>query len=153
MLEQVAQGGCGCPIPGSIQGQAGCGSGQQGLVVLNPARGRGVETRWSLRSFSAHAILWFYDSMFFQEVYLELTFFSSQLCTFMLMKLVCVAYKQSQYKLKIRIFLSQWQIYSCSTGFLESKFFCGVIFLAGFYIINLLEPRQEVKVLKSIWLC
>jgi len=32
-LEQVAQGGCGCPIPGGIQGQAGCGSGQPGLVV------------------------------------------------------------------------------------------------------------------------
>ena len=29
-LEQVAQGGCGCPIPGDIQGQAGCGSGQCG---------------------------------------------------------------------------------------------------------------------------
>ena len=26
-LEQVAQRGCGCPIPGGIQGQAGCGSG------------------------------------------------------------------------------------------------------------------------------
>jgi len=26
-LEQVAQGGCGCPILGGIQGQAGCGSG------------------------------------------------------------------------------------------------------------------------------
>ena len=43
-LEQVAQGGCGCPIPGGIQGQAGCGCGQPGLVVGNPARGRGVET-------------------------------------------------------------------------------------------------------------
>jgi len=32
-LEQVAQGSCGCPIPGGIQGQAGCGSGQPGLVV------------------------------------------------------------------------------------------------------------------------
>jgi len=32
-LEQVAQGGCGCPIPGGIQGQAGCGAGQPGLVV------------------------------------------------------------------------------------------------------------------------
>ena len=31
--EQVAQGGCGCPIPGGIQGQAGCGFGQPGLVV------------------------------------------------------------------------------------------------------------------------
>ena len=32
-LEQAAQGGCGCPIPRSIQGQAGGGSGQPGLVV------------------------------------------------------------------------------------------------------------------------
>jgi len=44
-LEQVAQGGCGCPIPGGIQGQAGCGSGQPDLVVGNPAHSRGVETR------------------------------------------------------------------------------------------------------------
>ena len=44
-LEQVAQGGCGCPIPGGIQGQAGCGSGQPGLVVGDPAHSRGVETR------------------------------------------------------------------------------------------------------------
>ena len=36
---------CGCPIPGGIQGQAGCGSGQPGLVVGNPAHHRGVETR------------------------------------------------------------------------------------------------------------
>ena len=26
-LEQIAQGGCGYPIPGGIQGQVGCGSG------------------------------------------------------------------------------------------------------------------------------
>jgi len=44
-LEQVAQGGCGCPIPGGIQGQAGCGSGQSGLGVGDPAHSRGVETR------------------------------------------------------------------------------------------------------------
>ena len=43
-LEQVAQGGCRCPIPGSIQGQAGCGSGQPGLVVGDPAHSRGAET-------------------------------------------------------------------------------------------------------------
>ena len=47
-LEQVAQGGCGCPIPGGIQGQAGCGSGQPGLVVGDPAHSRGAGTRWSL---------------------------------------------------------------------------------------------------------
>jgi len=62
-LEQVAQGGCGCPIPGGIQGQAGCGSGQPGLVVGNLAHSRGVETTWSLRSFSTQAILWVYDSL------------------------------------------------------------------------------------------
>jgi len=56
-LEQVAQGGCGRPIPGGIQCQAGCGSGQPGLVVGDPAHGRKVETRCSLRSFSTQAIL------------------------------------------------------------------------------------------------
>ena len=56
-LEQVAQGGCGCPIPGSIQGQAGCDSGQPGLVVGDPAHSRGVETQRSLWSFSTQAVL------------------------------------------------------------------------------------------------
>ena len=31
------------PIPGGIQGQAGCGSGQPGLVVGGPAHSRGLE--------------------------------------------------------------------------------------------------------------
>ena len=35
-LEQVAQGRCGCPIPGGIQSQAICGSGQLGLVAGGP---------------------------------------------------------------------------------------------------------------------
>jgi len=30
----------GCPIPGGIQSQAGCGSGQPGLVVVDPAHSR-----------------------------------------------------------------------------------------------------------------
>ena len=40
-LEHVAQGGCGRPIPGGIQGQAGCGSGQWvwWLVTLHTAGG------------------------------------------------------------------------------------------------------------------
>jgi len=62
LTEQVAQGGCGCPIPGGIQGQAGCGSGQPGLLVGDPAHSRGVETWLSLWSFSTQAILWFYDN-------------------------------------------------------------------------------------------
>jgi len=45
VLEQVAEGGCGCPISGGIQGQAGCGSGQSDPVVGGPAHSRGVETR------------------------------------------------------------------------------------------------------------
>ena len=39
------------------QSQAGCGSWQPGLVVGDPAHSRGVETRWSLWSFSTQAIL------------------------------------------------------------------------------------------------
>ena len=57
-LEQVAQGSCGCPIPASIQGQVGCGSGQPGLLVGDPAHSRRFET---LRSFSTQAIVSFYD--------------------------------------------------------------------------------------------
>ena len=37
----AAQRGCGCPIPGGVQGQAGWGSGQPGLVVGDPAHSRG----------------------------------------------------------------------------------------------------------------
>ena len=43
-LEQVAQGGCGCPIPGGIQSQTGRGSGEPGVVVGDPAHSRGVGT-------------------------------------------------------------------------------------------------------------
>ena len=42
-LEQVAQRGCGCPLPGSIQGQAGWGFEQPGLVGGVPAYSRGLE--------------------------------------------------------------------------------------------------------------
>ena len=44
-LEQVAQRGCGCPIPGSVQGQAGWGFEQPGLVEGVPAHGWVVGTR------------------------------------------------------------------------------------------------------------
>jgi len=42
-VHALAQGGCGCPIPAGIQGQAGCGSGQPGLLVGDPAHSRGLE--------------------------------------------------------------------------------------------------------------
>ena len=41
---------------GGIQSQAGCGSGQPGLVAGSPAHSRGVETQLSLWSFSTQAI-------------------------------------------------------------------------------------------------
>ena len=59
-LEQVTQGGCGCPIPGGIQSQAGCGSGHPGLLVGNPAHNRGVETDDHCGLFQPRP---FYDSM------------------------------------------------------------------------------------------
>jgi len=47
-LAQVSQRSCGCPLPGSVQGQVGWSSKQPGLVEGVPAHGRGVGTRWSL---------------------------------------------------------------------------------------------------------
>ena len=41
-MVSVALGGCSCP--GGHQGQAGCGSGQPGLVTSDPAHSRRVET-------------------------------------------------------------------------------------------------------------
>lgn len=43
MLEQVAQRGCGCPLPGITQGQAGWGCGQPGVERGVPAYSRGLE--------------------------------------------------------------------------------------------------------------
>ena len=59
-LEQIAQGGCGCPIPGGIQGQAGCGSGQPGLVVGDPAHSRGLKLHDHCGPFQPRP---FYDSL------------------------------------------------------------------------------------------
>ena len=42
-LEQVAQRGGGCPIPGDTRGQAGQGSEQPELAVDVPVHCRGVE--------------------------------------------------------------------------------------------------------------
>ena len=42
-LEQVAQKGCECPLPGSIQGQAGWDFEQPGLEGGVPAYSRGLE--------------------------------------------------------------------------------------------------------------
>jgi len=62
----LCQQGCRYSIPGGNQGHVGCGSGQPGLVVGNPTHGKGVQTRWSLRSFSTQSILLFYDSIISQ---------------------------------------------------------------------------------------
>ena len=42
-MERVAQQGCGCPLPGSIQGQAGWGFEQPGLEGAVPAYSRGLD--------------------------------------------------------------------------------------------------------------
>ena len=44
-LAQAAQRSCGCPLPGSAQGQAGWNSEHPGLVGDVPADGRGLGTR------------------------------------------------------------------------------------------------------------
>ena len=41
-LEQLARRGWGCPIPGSVQSQAGWGFEQPGLVKDVPAHGQGL---------------------------------------------------------------------------------------------------------------
>jgi len=63
--EQVALGGCGCPIPAGIEGQAGCGSGQPGLLVGDPAHSRGLELDEHCGPFQPRLsrILWFYGSV------------------------------------------------------------------------------------------
>ena len=47
MLEQAAQRGCGCPVPGGVQSQVGWGPGQPGLVlnveVGGPTCGGGLQ--------------------------------------------------------------------------------------------------------------
>lgn len=66
-VEQVAQRGCGCPLPGSIQSQIGWGFEQLGLME-GSCSGRflpmaGVlERDESLRSLPIQTVLWFYDS-------------------------------------------------------------------------------------------
>ena len=42
-LKQVAQRGCECPLPGSVQGQAGWGCEQPGLEGGVPAYSRELE--------------------------------------------------------------------------------------------------------------
>ena len=42
VLEQAAQIGCGCPVPGGVQGQVRWGPGQPELVGSSPAHRRRV---------------------------------------------------------------------------------------------------------------
>ena len=56
-LEQVAQGVCGCSLPGCIQGQAGWGLEQAGLVGGDPAYSRWGGTKRSQRSLPTQIIL------------------------------------------------------------------------------------------------
>ena len=63
-LEQVAQTGGRCPIPGNVQGQVGCGSQQYGLVEDVPAHWAGwyyvtFEGPLQPKLFDDSMILWF----------------------------------------------------------------------------------------------
>ena len=61
-MAQVAQRSCGYPLPGSVQGQGGWDFEQSNLAEGVPTYGKGVGTRWSLRSLPTPTILWwFYD--------------------------------------------------------------------------------------------
>lgn len=42
-LAQIAQRNCGCPTPGTVQGQVGCSLDQLGLVENVPAHARGLK--------------------------------------------------------------------------------------------------------------
>ena len=64
-LEQVAQGGFGCSIPGGIQGQAGCGPGQPGLLVGDPAHSRKLKLGDRCRRFQPTP---FYDPKGFKDL-------------------------------------------------------------------------------------
>jgi len=49
-LAWVVQRSCGCPLPGSVQGQVGWAFEHPGLVEGVIAHGRGGGMRWSTRS-------------------------------------------------------------------------------------------------------
>lgn len=58
-LEQDAQRSFGCLIPGGVQCQVGWDFEYPDLVGGIPAHGRGLGTRWPLKSIPAQTILWF----------------------------------------------------------------------------------------------
>ena len=58
-LQQFALRYCVCPILGGIWGWVWWGCGQSDPVGGNPAYGRVVGIRWSLRLFPTQTILWF----------------------------------------------------------------------------------------------
>jgi len=59
-LAQVAQRRCGCPLPGSVQGQAGWGFEQPGLVEGVPAHGKEIGIDYMPGPFQPKP---FYDSV------------------------------------------------------------------------------------------
>ena len=69
-----------CLLPGSVQGQAGWGSEQPGLVEDVPACGMGVGTRWTIRSLPNQTILLFYDSMWYLYSQMPSTTFFKMYC-------------------------------------------------------------------------
>jgi len=63
-LNRLPQEAVDAPIPAGIQGQAGCGSGQPGLVVGDPAHSRGLKSDDHCGPFQPRP---FYDSMILDQ--------------------------------------------------------------------------------------
>ena len=61
-MEQAAQRGCGCPIPGGAQGQVGWGSGSLSCW-LEPCLWQRVGTGWSLRALPTQGILQLHNDL------------------------------------------------------------------------------------------
>jgi len=57
-------------LPGGIQGQAGCGSGQPGLVVGDPAHSRGLELDDLFGSLQPRPL---YDSFYYLDFQTKIT--------------------------------------------------------------------------------
>ena len=57
MLKQAAQRSCGCPIPGSAQGQLGWGLEQPGLVEGVLPMAGGLETILKVPSNPNHSVI------------------------------------------------------------------------------------------------
>jgi len=77
VLEQAAQRGRGCPIPGGVEGQVGWGPGQPALVLDVEVGGSACGRVWSLMILEApsntgHSVILFSETPSFITLYIYL---------------------------------------------------------------------------------